>query len=151
MDDGTYGSGTTTGTTTGTSGSGTGDDTSGGTGGRTGTTSGGTYRHPTHRSTSSASPGDGALKDAKARLVRCADRKTPYATAEVANGNSRSASFYVSVTFVDADGITLTDQSEQVRVPARGKATVKLAIGGEGLAELVDHCELDPAAIPVTR
>ncbi|MFD4628560.1 hypothetical protein ACFVYR_01470 [Streptomyces sp. NPDC058284] len=115
------------------------------------TTGGGTYnRRPGSHSTASSSPGGGSRHDAKATLVKCATKSAPYATVKVTNGNARSDRFYVSVTFVDADGITIIEQTEKVKVPGRDKATVRVEIGGGGLADSVDHCEVDPQALSVS-
>ncbi|GHH77106.1 hypothetical protein GCM10018793_24340 [Streptomyces sulfonofaciens] len=152
-----YGSSSTSGSSSGssygsssTSGSAYGDDDDAY--GSGGSTSGGAYRrYPTRHPTSSSSPtGDGRLKDAKVRLIGCATQKAPYATVELTNGNTKAARFWASVTFVDADGITVTDASDDLKVPAGGKATTRLKVGGEGLAELVDHCDVDPYATPVS-
>jgi hypothetical protein len=143
---GSYGSGSSGSTTSG-SGYDDDDDSYGS------STSGGTYnRRPTHRSTASSSSSGGSrqLKDAKAKLVSCATRKAPYATVEVTNSNGRTARFWVSVTFVDADDITVTMESKEVEVPARGKATARLEVGGESLVDSVDHCDTEPYASPVS-
>ncbi|MFF1374669.1 hypothetical protein [Streptomyces sp. NPDC058308] len=125
---------------------------SSGSSGRNGTSGGGYNRRPTGGSTSSSSSGGSgdALKDGKAKLVRCATKSAPYATVRVTNSNDRAARFWASVTFVDADGITVIERSEKVKVPAKGKATVRVEITGGGLAESVDHCEVDPQALPTS-
>ncbi|MFI8875339.1 hypothetical protein [Streptomyces sp. NPDC055243] len=114
-------------------------------------TSGGTYnRRPGSNSTSTSSPGGEQMEDAQAKLVSCATKAAPYATVKVTNGNKKAGRFWVSVTFVDAEGITITEESEEVKVPGKGKATARLEIGGEGLVDSVEHCEVDPHAIPVS-
>ncbi|MFF1696298.1 hypothetical protein ACFVXC_22175 [Streptomyces sp. NPDC058257] len=128
---------------------------SGGSGGDgSSSTGGGTYnRRPTHHSTSSSSsssPGGEQLEDAKAELVSCATKKAPYATVRVTNDNRKKGRFWASVTFVDADGVTIIEESAKVKVSGKGKATARVNIGGEGLVDSVDHCEVDPQAIPVS-
>ncbi|MGW5867225.1 hypothetical protein ACWFRJ_34295 [Streptomyces sp. NPDC055239] len=127
------------------------DDDSYGSGGDGSSTGGGTYnRRPTHHSTSSSSPGGEQLDYAKAKLVSCATKKAPYATVRVTNDNKKTGRFWVSVTFVDADGVTVIEESEKVKVSGKGKATARVNIGGEGLVDSVDHCEVDPQAVPVS-
>ncbi|QES39991.1 hypothetical protein DEJ49_02470 [Streptomyces venezuelae] len=121
-----------------------------GDGGRNGS---GTHRRlPTEDSTSSSSSGSGGKRteDATAKLVRCATKAAPYATVEVTNKNDKAGRFWVSVTFVDADGITVVEQSEKVKVPGNGKATTRVEVGGGGLADSVRRCEVDPQALPVS-
>ncbi|WAL93732.1 hypothetical protein [Streptomyces sp. Je 1-369] len=115
--------------------------------------SGGTRRRlPTNDSTESSSSGSGGKRteDATAKLVRCATKAAPYATVKVTNKNDKAGRFWVSVTFVDADGITVVSQSEKVKVPGNGKTTARVEVGGSGLAHLVEHCEVDPQAQPVS-
>ncbi|QES31211.1 hypothetical protein DEJ47_02445 [Streptomyces venezuelae] len=112
---------------------------------------GGTHRRlPTDDSGSSSSSGSGGKRteDATAKLVRCATKAAPYATVQVTNKNDKAGRFWVSVTFVDADGITVVEQSEKVRVPGDGKATARVEVGGGGLVGSVKHCEVDPQALP---
>ncbi|MFC8127012.1 hypothetical protein [Streptomyces sp. NPDC057302] len=127
------------------------DDAYGSSGDGSSSTSGGTYnRRPNNGSTSSSSPGGERMKDAKATLVSCATKTAPYATIKVTNGNEKTGRFLVSVTFVDAGGITITEKSEEVRVAGKGKATTRVEIGGEGLVDSVDHCEVTPYAVPAS-
>ncbi|MGW6059239.1 hypothetical protein [Streptomyces sp. NPDC055189] len=117
-----------------------------------GTSGGGYNRRPTHDSTSSSSSGStgsGQLENAKATLVACATKAAPYATVKVTNGNEKKGRFWVSVTFLDEDGLTIIEESEKVKVPGKGKVTTRVEISGEGLADSVDHCEVDPQALPV--
>lgn len=138
-DDDSYGSSTS------------GSSTSGGSGSSGGRSSGGAYnRRPNHDSTASSSPGGHALRDAKVELVKCASPAAPYATVRVTNSNKRTSRFYVSVTFVDADGITVRGQTQKVKVPGNGKVTARVKVGGEGLVESVDHCEVEPQALPAS-
>ncbi|MEU9363359.1 hypothetical protein AB0D71_01225 [Streptomyces avermitilis] len=115
-----------------------------------GSSSGGsTYnRRPTHRSnpTSSSGGGDESLKDGTARVVSCATKKAPYATVEVKNPNARKGTFWITVTFKDKDDLEMVDHYADVTVPAKGKATVDVEVGGAGLVDYVDHCEVDPVA-----
>ncbi|MET8684610.1 hypothetical protein ABZV77_10390 [Streptomyces sp. NPDC004732] len=128
------------------------DDMYGSSGGSTDGGSGGTRRRlPNDRSTASSSPeGDGRTEDGKAKLVRCATEAAPYATVKVTNNNAKAGRFWVSVTFVDAKGLTIIEQSEKVKVPGKGKATARVEIGGGGLVDSLDHCEVDPQALPVS-
>ncbi|MEV6758624.1 hypothetical protein [Streptomyces sp. NPDC051214] len=130
------------------------DDDAYGSSGAGSSTGGGSYnRPPTHDSTtsgSSSSSGGSQLENAKVKLVTCATEKDPYATVKVTNGNAKKGRFWVSVTFVDADGITVIEESEEVKVPGKGKTTARIEIGGEGLAASVARCDVDPQAVPVT-
>jgi hypothetical protein len=116
-----------------------------------GTSGGGSYnRRPNYgsRPTSSSGSGSGkALQDGTAKLVACATPASPHATVEVSNPNGRKATFSVSVTFEDARGITVVDRYADVTVPARGKSTVEVEVGGSGLVDSVDHCEVDRQAL----
>lgn len=107
-------------------------------------------RRPNYGSTPTSSSGSGsgkALKDGTATLVRCATPAAPYATVEVRNPNGRKAVFAVSVTFEDAQGITVVDRYGDVTVPANGTATVDVRVGGSGLVDSVAHCEVDRQAL----
>lgn len=112
---------------------------------------GGSYtRRPDYGSTPTSSSGSGsrkALEDGTARLVSCATSARPYATVEVSNPNGRKADFSVSVTFEDAQGITVVSRYGDVTVPANGRATVDVRVGGSGLVDSVDHCEVDRQAL----
>ncbi|MFE6158450.1 hypothetical protein ACFQ7F_05950 [Streptomyces sp. NPDC056486] len=128
------------------------EDSYGSSGDTSSSTSGGSSynRRPTHRSTSSSSPGGEQMEDAKATLVTCASKTAPYATVKVTNGNEKKGRFWVSVTFLDEDGLTIIEESEKVKVPGKGKTTARVELSGEGLAASVDHCEVDPQAISVS-
>lgn len=124
--DDTYGSGTST---------------SGGTGG--------TYRsRPTHRSTPTATSSGTSrpLKDGTAVLKRCASTDDPYTTVEVRNPNGREALFTVKVGYKDDTGFTMADSTDQVSVPANGKATLQVAAAGTGALDRLDHCDVDRRA-----
>ncbi|NEE08698.1 hypothetical protein G3M58_19870 [Streptomyces sp. SID7499] len=116
-----------------------------------GSSGSGSYtRRPDYGSTPTSSSGSGsrkALEDGTARLVSCATSARPYATVEVSNPNGRKADFSVSVTFEDAQGITVVSRYGDVTVPANGKATVDVRVGGSGLVDSVDHCEVDRQAL----
>ncbi|MFI0241490.1 hypothetical protein [Streptomyces sp. NPDC016845] len=122
-----------------------GDDSSGSTSSSGGS---GYTRRPGYRSTpSSSAAGDGDPRYAKARLVRCATPQKPYATVEVINENSRTATYTVHVTFRDEQGFEVDDAMARVKVGGDDKATVKVLVDvGEGLVSQVDRCEVDPEA-----
>ncbi|MFE9807505.1 hypothetical protein [Streptomyces sp. NPDC005548] len=110
---------------------------------------GGTYRsRPTHRSTPTATSSGTArsLKDATAVLVHCASSADPYTTVEVRNPNGREALFTVKVGYKDGTGFTLADTTGQVSVPAKDKATLRVAAAGTGVVDRIDHCTVDPRA-----
>ncbi|MFB8245451.1 hypothetical protein ACFY3O_30320 [Streptomyces sp. NPDC001046] len=113
-------------------------------------TGGATYtRRPDHGSAPTSSPGSGsgrALEDGTARLVSCATPSAPYATVEVSNPNGRTATFSVSVTFVDGSGITVVDRRADVTVPGQDKALVRVEVGA-GLVDSVDDCRADRQAL----
>ncbi|MEU1037257.1 hypothetical protein ACFYP4_26390 [Streptomyces sp. NPDC005551] len=145
---GSYSSGSTSSGSTSSSDDYDDDDTYGSSSTSGGSTSGGYHRRPNHRSTSSSGSGSKSLEDAKARLVSCATKKTPYATVEVSNPNARKGTFTVAVEFLDENDISVTSGYERVTIPASGKETVRVKVGGSGLVDSVDHCEVDPAARP---
>ncbi|MET8470177.1 hypothetical protein ABZY90_06025 [Streptomyces sp. NPDC006422] len=111
-----------------------------------GSRSGTGYTRTRHRSTTSASPTSSA-RDATVKLLRCADAHQTYALVSVTNPNSRQVRFDVHGTFAGADGGTVADRHKIVEVPARGKATAQLPVGGKSLAADVDHCVVDPYAV----
>jgi hypothetical protein len=127
------------------------DDDYSGSSGSSGSTGGSSYtRRPDYGSRPTSSSGSGsrkALKDGTARLVSCATPAAPYATVEVSNPNGRTADFSVSVTFEDDRGITVVSRYGDVTVPANGTATVDVRVGGSGLVDSVDHCEVDRQAL----
>ncbi|MEV3968082.1 hypothetical protein AB0K68_08080 [Streptomyces sp. NPDC050698] len=146
---GSYGSGGSSGGSYGSGGSsggsyGSDDDYAGSGGGSS------SARRPHYGSTPTSSSGSGSkrLKDGTARLLGCASPAAPYATVEVSNPNGRKADFSVSVTFEDAQGITVVSRYGEVTVPANGTATVDVRVGGgAGLVDSVDHCEVDRQAL----
>ncbi|MFI0960569.1 hypothetical protein ACH4S8_03965 [Streptomyces sp. NPDC021080] len=119
----------------------------------TGGSGGATHRpRSTGRSTPTASPsGDTArpLKDGTAVLRHCASTDDPYATVEVRNPNGREGLFTVGISFKDAHGFTMIKTSDQVSVPAKDKATVRVPVAGAGHVDEIDHCEVDPRAAAV--
>ncbi|MEV3857488.1 hypothetical protein AB0J38_24550 [Streptomyces sp. NPDC050095] len=115
------------------------------------TSSGGSgyTRRPGYRSTpSSSATGSGSsTREGTARLITCADAKKRYATVEVSNPNGKSVRFDVHVSFVAADGSTVNALFHEVKVPAKGKVTTKVPVGGDDPDAVVDRCEVDPEAL----
>ncbi|WP_328554938.1 MULTISPECIES: hypothetical protein [unclassified Streptomyces] len=145
---GSYGSGSSSSDPYGSSSRSPGDDAYG-SGTSTSGSSGGTYRsRPTYRSTPTTTSSGTArsLKDGTAVLVHCASQEDPYTTVEVRNPNGREVLFTVKVGFKDSADFTMTDATSQVSVPAKGKATVRVAAAGTGAVDRIDHCEVDPKA-----
>ncbi|MET7483347.1 hypothetical protein [Streptomyces sp. NPDC005538] len=104
-------------------------------------------RRPNYRSTPTSTAtgsGGGTLLDGTAKLVSCATATRQYATVEVSNPNSRKATFSVDVTFKDAQDNEVDFNYKDVKVPANGKATVRVPVLGTSTP--VDHCEVDPRA-----
>lgn len=115
-------------------------------------TSTSTNRRPNYRSTPAATTSSGnggsSLQDGTAKLVSCATAKKQYATVEVSNPNSRKATFSVDVTFKDAQDNEVDFNYADVKVPAKGTATVRVRVLGTSTP--IDHCEVDPRATPGT-
>ncbi|WP_234336900.1 hypothetical protein [Streptomyces xylophagus] len=107
-----------------------------------------TNRRSNYRSTpgSTASSGSGtsSLQDGTAKLVSCATAKKRYATVEVSNPNNRKATFSVDVTFKDAQDNEVDFNYADVKVPANGRATVRVPVLGTSTP--VDHCKVDQEA-----
>jgi hypothetical protein len=124
------------------------DDSYGSSGSSTSSSGSSSTRRPNYRSTptTSSTGSSKPLKDGTAKLISCATKEFPYATIEVSNPNGRKATFSISVTFKDAQDITVVDHYPDVTVPAKDKATVNVTVGGSGLVESVDHCEVDRRA-----
>lgn len=80
--------------------------------------------------------------------MSCATAKKPYATVEVGNPNSRKATFSVDVTFEDAQDNEVDYNYTDVKVPANGKATVRVRFLGSSTP--VDHCVVDGRATAVS-
>lgn len=76
--------------------------------------------------------------------MSCVTATKQYATVEVSNPNGRKATFSVDVTFKDAQDNEVDFNYEDVRVPAKGKATVRVPVLGTSTP--VDHCEVDQEA-----
>ncbi|MEU0596763.1 hypothetical protein ABZ484_00630 [Streptomyces sp. NPDC006393] len=123
------------------------DDDSYGSSTTSGSTSGGYYnRRRTPTSTPSGGSNGTTLREGTAKLISCATEKRPYATVEITNPNSRTATFQARVTFYNAvDTNVASSQSPEVSVPAKGKVTVRVPLT-ETLLASVDHCEADPEA-----
>jgi hypothetical protein len=116
-----------------------------------GSSSGGSNytRRPHYRSTPSASA-TGSRKtpeNGTVRLIRCADAKTPYATVQVSNPNNKTVRFDVHVAFLDMNGGTVEALFHEIKVPAKGKVTARVPVGGDDMAAEVDHCDVDPEAL----
>jgi hypothetical protein len=77
-----------------------------------------------------------------AKLLSCVTEKEPYATVEVTNPNVREVDYWVYVTFKDTLGNEVARKYDDVEVPAKGKATVKIYLYSS-LVDQVDHCEAD--------
>ncbi|MFI5973145.1 hypothetical protein [Streptomyces sp. NPDC051452] len=146
-------SGYTSGSTSGsTSGGGSYDDPDDHSYASTGTTGGSHYgRRPTHRATATPSGGGARpLRDGTVRLISCATPNRRYATVEIGNPNDRDAKFRTRVTFYDDEGAEILDSaSSYVKVPAKGRATTRVAVG-ERVARQVHRCEADRVARPDT-
>ncbi len=116
-----------------------------------GTSSGGSgyTRRPHHRSTPSpsATGNTKSPQNGTVRLIKCADATRPYATVQVSNPNSKSMRFDVHVAFLDVNGGTVEALFHEVQVPAKGKVTAKVPVGGDDLAAEVDRCDVDPDAL----
>ncbi|MEV0735329.1 hypothetical protein AB0I51_05050 [Streptomyces sp. NPDC050549] len=118
-----------------------------------GSSGGSSYTHrPNYRSTptstASSGSGTGGLQDGTAKLVSCATEQKRYATVEVSNPNDRKATFSVDVTFKDAQDNEVDFDYADVKVPAKGRATVRVRVLGTSTP--IDHCEVDPRATPGT-
>ncbi|SEE21616.1 hypothetical protein SAMN05216489_05876 [Streptomyces sp. 3213] len=118
-----------------------------------GSSGGSSYTHrPDYRSTptSTATSGSGtsSLQDGTAKLVSCATATRQYATVEVSNPNSRKATFSVDVTFEDAQDNEIDYDYVDVKVPANGKATVRVRFLGSSTP--LDHCVVDRRATAVS-
>jgi hypothetical protein len=114
--------------------------------------SGGTQRsRPTGSSTPTASPSVAAarpLKDGAAVLTHCADTDDPDAIVEVRNPNGREGLFGVKIGYVNANGFTMSETYDQVLVPAKGKAKLRVAVVSAPVDE-IDRCEVNPRATAV--
>ncbi|MGW0842649.1 hypothetical protein ACWD26_21290 [Streptomyces sp. NPDC002787] len=86
------------------------------------------------------------LEDAQAELIRCATAKAPYATVKVWNRNTTEGAFNVTVMFEDAKGRMSLGKVERVTVPAQDTVTVRIEVGDDDRAKLVDHCSVEESA-----
>ncbi|MGW2081813.1 hypothetical protein ACWCOW_33670 [Streptomyces sp. NPDC001939] len=120
-------------------------------GSSSGSSSGGSNytRRPHHRSTPtpSATGSRQTPENGTVRLIECADAKRPYATVQVSNPNSKTVRFDVHVAFLDMNGGTVEALFYEVKVPAKGKVTARVPVGGDVEAAEVDHCDVDPEAL----
>lgn len=100
---------------------------------------------------SGSSGGSSSLRDGAARLVTCATVAEPYATIEVTNPNSVTGTFEVNIVFEDAKDRSLSDNTEDVTVPANETKTVQVAMYNSGTrAAKVATCDLDSIATLVS-
>ncbi|MBO1337848.1 hypothetical protein [Streptomyces sp. VRA16 Mangrove soil] len=104
-------------------------------------------RHRTPTPTSTSSGSGSSVRQGTARLIKCADEKTPYATVEVTNPNDKTVRYDIHVAFLDSSGDTINALFHEVRVPAQGKVTTKVPVGGDDPNAVVDHCEVDPETL----
>ncbi|MFJ9245190.1 hypothetical protein [Streptomyces sp. NPDC101776] len=111
-----------------------------------------TSRRSNYRSTPAATASSGSgtssLLDGTAKLVSCATASRQYATVEVSNPNDRKATFSVNVTFEDAQNNEVDYNYADVKVPANGRATVRVRFLGSSTP--VDHCAVDHRATAVS-
>lgn len=111
-----------------------------------------TNRRSTYRSTPAATASSGSgtssLLDGTAKLVSCATTTRQYATVEVSNPNDRKVTFSADVTFEDAQDNEVDYDYADVKVPANGKATVRVRFLGSSTP--VDHCVVDRRATAVS-
>ncbi|WP_369244346.1 hypothetical protein [Streptomyces sp. R41] len=86
------------------------------------------------------------MKDGTAVLIHCASTDDPYATVEVSNPNGREGLFTAKISFKNEHGFTIIDTGDQVSVPAKDKATVRVPVASTGRVDEIDHCEVNPRA-----
>ncbi|WP_146238340.1 hypothetical protein [Streptomyces sp. Act143] len=118
----------------------------------TGESSGKQSAQPTAPSTPTASPSATAaqpLKDGTAVLTHCADNDDPYATVTVRNPNGRRGLFAVKISYKTANGFTMAETYNQVSVPAKSKATVRVAVASAGPVDEIARCDVNPRATAV--
>ncbi|KOG36959.1 hypothetical protein [Streptomyces resistomycificus] len=126
------------------------DDDSYGSSGSSSGSGGGSSDRRRSTPTSSSTGGGDWLEDATVKLVSCATKKTPYATAEVTNPNGRKGTFTVRVNFMNArDDFPVYFGSTDVTVPAKGRKTVRVRFADWEDITTVDHCEAERDAYPV--
>ncbi|WP_405729823.1 hypothetical protein OG885_11040 [Streptomyces sp. NBC_00028] len=107
---------------------------------------------PTAPSTPTASPSVAAarpLKDGTAVLTHCADADDPYATVAVRNPNGRQGLFAVRISYKTANGFTMAETYDQVSVPAKSKAELRVAVASAGPVDEIARCEVNPRATAV--
>ena len=118
----------------------------------TGKSGGKQSSRPTAPSTPAASASTTAarpLKDGTAILTHCADPDDPYATVAVRNPNGRQGVFAVRISYKTADGFTMAETYDQVSVPAKSKAKVRVAVASAGPVDDIARCEVNPRAVAV--
>ncbi|MFF5497726.1 hypothetical protein [Streptomyces aquilus] len=118
----------------------------------TGESGGKQSARPTAPSTPTASPSVTAtrpLKDGTAVLTHCADNDDPYATVAVRNPNGRQGLFAVRITYKTANGFTMAETYNQVSVPAKSQAKVRVAVASAGPVDEIARCEVNPRATAV--
>ncbi|MEU6260398.1 hypothetical protein [Streptomyces sp. NPDC047043] len=118
----------------------------------TGESGGKQSSRPTAPSTPTASPSVAAarpLKDGTAVLTHCADTDDPYATVAVQNPNGRQGLFAVRISYKNANGFTMAETYDEVSVPAKSKAKVRVAVASAGPVDEIARCEVNPRATAV--
>lgn len=79
-------------------------------------------------------------------LKHCASAEDPYTNVEVRNPNARDGLFTVKVSFQDESGFTMADTTDQVSVPAKGTASLRVFGGRAGDVSRIGHCEVQRRA-----
>ncbi|WP_369263501.1 hypothetical protein [Streptomyces sp. R35] len=82
-------------------------------------------------------------------LTHCADTDDPYATVAVQNPNGRQGLFAVRISYKNANGFTMTETYDEVSVPAKSKAKVRVAVASAGPVDEIARCEVNPRATAV--
>ncbi|MFF8532281.1 hypothetical protein ACF07B_10025 [Streptomyces sp. NPDC015532] len=81
-------------------------------------------------------------------LTHCADADDPDAIVVVRNPNGREGLFGVKIGYKDASGFTMSETYDQVLVPAKGRAKLRVAVVSVPVDE-IERCEVDPRATAV--
>jgi len=82
-------------------------------------------------------------------LTHCADTDDPYATVAVRNPNGREGVFAVKISYKNADGFTMTETYDEVSVPAKSKAKLRVPVASAGPVDEIARCEVNPRATAV--
>ncbi|WP_329343825.1 hypothetical protein OG866_44440 [Streptomyces sp. NBC_00663] len=82
-------------------------------------------------------------------LTHCADTDDPYATVAVRNPNGRQGLFAVRISYKTANGFTMAETYDQVSVPAKSKAELRVAVASTGHVGEIARCEVNPRAAAV--